>query len=77
MQEHLFEHFRNEGHSSFFGNVSIHLKQIVRILKKRENYWTRTLKTYALFGLRIEDSVGPIPFRGKNVTGGLNIFWHQ
>ena len=25
--------------------------------KRRENYWMRTLKTYAPFGLNIEDSV--------------------
>ena len=55
MQEHLFEHFKSEGHSGFLGNVSITL--MGKDPKRRENYWMRTLKTYALYGLNIEDSV--------------------
>ena len=27
--------------------------------KKRKDYWRRTLKTYSLFGLDVEDSVRP------------------
>ena len=52
-QEHLFEHFKGEGHSSFLGNVSITLtyKTDGKDPKKRENYWMRTLKTYAPFEL--------------------------
>ena len=59
MQEHLFEHFKSEDHSGFLGNVSITLidKTDGKESKRRENYWMRTLKTYAPFGLNIEDSV--------------------
>ena len=59
MQEHLFEHFQSEGHSGFLGNVSMTLigKTDFKDSKTRENYWMRALKTYAPFGLNIEDSV--------------------
>ena len=59
MQEHLFEHFKREGHSGFLGNVSITLidKTDGKYPKKRKNYRMRTLKTYAPFGPNIEDSV--------------------
>ena len=59
MQEHLFEHFKGESHSGFLGNVSITLmnKTDGKDPKRRENYWIRTRKTYALFGHNIEDSV--------------------
>ena len=45
--------------SGFLGNVSITLtdKTDGKDPKRRENYWMRTLKTYAPFGLNIEDSV--------------------
>ena len=58
-QKYLFEHFKSEGHSGFLGNVSITLidKTDGKDPKRRENYWMRTLKTYAPFGLNIEDSV--------------------
>ena len=48
MQEHLFEHFKSEGHSGFLGNVSTTLldKTDDKDSKRRENYWMRTLKTY-------------------------------
>ena len=77
MQEHLFEHFKSEDHSGFLGNVSITLidKTYGKDPKRRENYWMRTLKTYDPFGLNIEDSVWPIPYRSINVTGGLP-FWY-
>ena len=54
MQEHLFEHFKSEDHSGFLGNVSITLidKTDGKDPKRRENYWMRTLKTYAPFGRR-------------------------
>ena len=73
MQEHLFEHLKSEGHSGFLGNVSIILivKTDGKNPKRRENYWMRTLKTYAPFGLIIEGSVRPIPCRSINVTGEL------
>ena len=60
MEEHLFEHFKNKGHSGFLGNVSITLIDKTDAKdppKRRESLWMRTLKTYALFGLNIEDSV--------------------
>ena len=57
--EHLFEHFKSEGRNGFLGNVSIRLidKTDGRDPKWKENFWMTTLKTYALFGLNIEDSV--------------------
>ena len=59
MLEHLFEHFKSEGRSGFLGNVSITLigKTDGKDPKRRENYWMRTLKTYAPFGPNIEDCV--------------------
>ena len=58
-QQHLFKHFKSEGNSCFPGNVSIILidEPDGKDPKRRENYWMRTLKTYAPFGLNIEDSV--------------------
>ena len=43
-QEHLFEHFKREGHSGFLGNVFITLidKADGKDSKRRENYWMRT-----------------------------------
>ena len=59
MQEHLSEHFKSACHSGFVGDVSITLldKTNSKDLKKRENYWMRTVKTYAPFELNNEDSV--------------------
>ena len=59
MQEYLFEHFKSEVHSGFLPNVSITLIDKIdgKDPKRRKNYWMRTLKTYAPFGLNIEDSV--------------------
>ena len=59
MQEHLFEHFKSEGHSGFLGNVSITLIDKIdgNDPERRENYWMRILKAYAPFGLNIEDNV--------------------
>ena len=39
--------------------------------ERRGNYLMSKLKTYALFGLNIGDSVWRIPCRSINVTGGL------
>ena len=77
MQEHLFEHFKSEGHSGFLGNVSITLidKTDGKDPKRRENYWMKTFKTYASFRLNIEDSVRPIPCRSINVTSGFT-YWY-
>ena len=46
MQEHLFEHFKNEAHSGFLGNVSITLidKTDGKDAKRRENYRKRHSK---------------------------------
>ena len=54
MQERLFE-----GHSGFLGNFSVTLLDNTdgKDPKRRENYWMKTLKTYAPFGRNIEDSV--------------------
>ena len=59
MQNHLFEHFKSKCHGGFLGNVSITLIDKVdgKDPKRRENYWIRRIKTYAPFGLNIEDSV--------------------
>ena len=58
-QEHSFEHFKSEGHGGFLGNVSITLidKTDGKGPKRRENYLMKTLKTYAPFGINIENSV--------------------
>ena len=54
----MFEDFKSEVHNNFLGNVSITLIDKIdgKDPKKRENYWMRTLKTYAPFGLNIDDS---------------------
>ena len=40
MEEHLFEHFKSEGHSGFLGNVSITLIDKIdgNDPERRENY---------------------------------------
>ena len=45
--------------NGFLNNVSITLidKTDGKNPKKRKDYWRRTLKTYSLFGLNVEDSV--------------------
>ena len=70
MQEHLFEHFNEEGHHGFLEDVSItfidktdHSERL-----KRENYWKNVLKTRASLGLNIEDSVSEM-FYG--ITDGM------
>ena len=50
-QENLFRHFHSWEHTGLLENVKITL------IVKREDYWRRTLKTYAPFGLNVEDSV--------------------
>ena len=57
MQQHLFEHFSNKGHNSFFDDVSIIFidKTDPKDPYKRERYWRNTLKTMALQGLNVED----------------------
>ena len=59
MQERLFEHFKSEIQSGFLGKVFMTFtdKTDRKDLRKRENYWIRTLKTYTPFGLNNEDSI--------------------
>ena len=59
MQDHLFEHFNEEGHHGLLENVSITFidKTDPSDPLKRENYWKNVLKLMALLGLNIEDSV--------------------
>ena len=49
IQEHLYKHFESEGHTEFLDDVSITLTDTTDGSNptKRENYWMRTLKTYA------------------------------
>ena len=58
-QEHLFKHFHCRKHTGFLENVKITLinKTDGQNHKKREDYWRKTLKTYAPFGFNVEDSV--------------------
>ena len=59
MQEHLFEHFNEEGHHGFLEDVSITFIDKTNPSEplKRENYWKSVLKTIAPLGLNIGDSV--------------------
>ena len=53
-QEYLFRHFHSGDHTGFFESANIMLIDKIdgQNPKKREDYWRRTLKTYAPFGLR-------------------------
>ena len=59
MQDHLYRHFSSPGHRGFLNDVSVTLidKTDGSGPKKREDYWMKTLKTMAPYGLNIEDSV--------------------
>ena len=59
MQEHLYKHFESEGHTEFVVDVSVTLidKTGGSNPTKRKNYWMRTLKTFAPYGLNVEDSI--------------------
>ena len=59
MQEHLYRHFSSPGHRGFLNDVSVTLidKTDGSDPKKWEDYWIRTLKTMAPYGLNMEDSV--------------------
>ena len=50
MQQHLLEHFANEGRCSFLQDVTILFtdKTDPRVPNRREHYWRHTLKTMAL-----------------------------
>ena len=57
-QEHIFMHFRNEGHTSFLHDTSIVFidKTDGSNPTKREDFWMKTLNTIAPYGLNIENS---------------------
>ena len=59
MQQHLFEHFFEEGHHCFLEDVSITLfgKTDPSNPLQRENYWRSILKTMVPWGLHVEDCV--------------------
>ena len=59
MQELLFRHLSSPDHHGFLNDISITFidKTDPSDPLKREDYRRRTLKTMALFGLNIEDSV--------------------
>ena len=57
--QHLLNHYCSSGHAGFLDDVSITFidKTDPSDPLKREDYWRRTLKTMAPFGLNIEESV--------------------
>ena len=59
MQEHLYKHFKSEGHTEFLDDISVTLidKTDSSNLTKRENYYMRTLKTFVPYGLNVADSI--------------------
>ena len=59
MQEHLCEHFCDSEHSGFLSDISITFidKTDSTNPLQRENYWKHTLKTFAPYGLNIEENV--------------------
>ena len=59
MQEYLFIYFSMAGHGGFLNDVSITSidKTDLSDLFRRKYYWRQTLKTMALYGLNIEDSI--------------------
>ena len=59
MQQHLFEHFSEEGHHSFLEDDSITLidKADPSNPLQRENYWRSTLKTMAPWGRNVDNCV--------------------
>ena len=59
MQEHLYKHFESEVHTEFLDDVSATLvdKTDGSNPTKRENYWMQTLKTFAPYGLIVEDRI--------------------
>ena len=73
MQQHLFEHFSEEGHHSFLEDVSVTLidKTDPSNPLQRENYWRITLKTMVPRGLNVEglNAVSEIAFCFILATG--------
>ena len=54
MQEHLFEHFNEEGYHRFLEEISITFTDKTDPSEplKRENYWKSVLQTMAPLGLK-------------------------
>ena len=79
MHQHLYKHFYSEGHNGFLGNVSISLidKTDGFQLKKRENYWMRTLKTLAPkdLMLKVLSNILYIGYVLLYHSFGLDCFW--
>ena len=59
IQEHLYKHFESERHTEFLDDVSITFIDNTdeSNTTKRENYWMRTLKTFAPYGFNAVDSI--------------------
>ena len=59
MKEHLHGHFSGPVHTGFLNDVSVTLidKMNGSDPKKREDYWMKTSKIIAPYGLNIVDSV--------------------
>ena len=57
MYARTFEHFKSSGHSGFNVSVTLIDKTDGKDPERRGNYLMSKLKTYALFGLNIGDSV--------------------
>ena len=61
MQEHLYKHFEREGRTEILDDVSITLVDKTDdsdpTKREREKYWMQTLKTFAPYGLNVEDSI--------------------
>ena len=59
IEKHLYNHFKDEGHTEFLGDVSIALidKTDGSNPTKRENYWMRNLKTFTPYGLNVVDII--------------------
>ena len=59
MQQHIYEHFKKDGHEGFLEDVQITLidKTDARDPTKREHYWRHVLKTMSPEGLNIEDEI--------------------
>ena len=57
MQEHLFEHFNEEGHHGFLEGVTFIDKKDPLEPLKSENYRKSLLKTMTSLDINIEDSV--------------------
>ena len=59
MQEHLYKYFESKRRTEILDDISITLidKTDGSDPTKRENYWMQTLKTFAPYGLNVEDSI--------------------